>query len=116
VQSLASHSTPEEISRLTESCLQQFLGAIGKRRTDFQASPTHHLSLAGDPAASIEWKGKLDGAPSAGELYCAIAQKRYAVGFYIESTGDAHASAVRRINNRGFINGWSGLNTSMASA
>jgi len=94
-QSLASHSTPEEITRLTESCVQQFLGAIGKRRTDFLASPTRHLSLAGDPAASIEWKGKLDGAPSAGELYCTIAQKRYAVGFYVQSTGDAHTPAVR---------------------
>jgi hypothetical protein len=95
VQPVTSHSTPEEIIRLTESCLQEFLGAIGKRRTDFQASPTRHLSLAGDPAASIEWKGKLDGAPSAGELYCTIAQKRYAVGFYIQSTGDAHTPAVR---------------------
>ena len=46
VQSVASHSTPEEIVRLTESCLQQFLGGINKRRTNFQTSPTRHLSLA----------------------------------------------------------------------
>jgi hypothetical protein len=95
VQSVASRSTPEEITRLSESCLQESLDGIGKRPTDFQASPVRHLSLAGDPAASTEWKGKLDGAPSVGNLYCAIAQKRYAVGFYIQSTGDAPAPAVR---------------------
>ena len=94
MRSVALRSTPEEIAHLSERCLQESLGAIEKRRTDFQAYPVRHLYLAGDPAVSTEWKGKLDGAPSVGELYCSIAQKRYAVAFNILNPGEAPAPAV----------------------
>src|SRR5579863_7650110 len=39
-----------ELQSGTEKYLQQFLGAVERRRTDYVLSPIRHLTLAGQPA------------------------------------------------------------------
>jgi len=93
---LATVPTAAELVAGTEKYLQQFLGAVERRRTDYALSPIRHLTLAGQPASSAMWTGKFEGMPAAGVMYCVIVQRRYIVSFHTQGTGDAPTAAMRQ--------------------
>jgi hypothetical protein len=93
---LATVPTAAELTEGTKKYLQQFLGAVERRRTDYALSPIRHLTLAGQPASSATWTAKFEGMPAVGVMYCVIVQRRYIVSFHTQDAGNAPTAAMRQ--------------------
>jgi hypothetical protein len=93
---LATVPSAAELAEGTEKYLQQFLGAVERRRTDYTLSPIRHLTLAGQPASSAVWTGKFEGVPAVGVMYCVIVQRRYVVSFHTQGAGAAPTAAMHQ--------------------
>lgn len=88
--------TAAQLTEGTDKYLQEFLGAVERRRTEYALSPVRHLTLAGQPASSAVWTGKLEGMPTVGVMYCVMVKRRYIVSFHTQSAGDAPTAAMRQ--------------------
>lgn len=92
----ADSATPAELARGSEIYLRQFLSGVQGRRTDYLLSPVRHLTIAGLPAASAKWTGKLAGLPIVGVMYCVIVHARYIISFHTQDLGDTPTPAMRQ--------------------
>ena len=67
--------TTEELSRETEKNLLAFLKGVVRRRKDSTHGEIVHFTLAGLPAARIDWKGAYQGIMSNGVMSGLLQEK-----------------------------------------
>ena len=52
--------------------VEQFLGGVKRRRTNFSATKPERIVLGGIPAARVKWTGNVEGQRASGVMYCVV--------------------------------------------
>ena len=88
----------EQEPRAGERYLLQILAGVERRRTDFSRGAVEPVTIGGKGAAKVTWRGRLDGAPMRGVMYCVVDGSRV-LSFHTQdfdvAPPDAMTAAVR---------------------
>ena len=77
-----------------EKHLHQALEAIGRRRSNFAASPLAHIQLAGLPAVRASWNGSIGGYAVVGVVYTVTVKDRYVVKLLTQDLGSTPTDGI----------------------
>jgi hypothetical protein len=58
--------------RMAEKCVREFVEGVERRRTDFSRGDVESVAIDGRAVARISWRGRLQGEPMRGVMYCHI--------------------------------------------
>jgi hypothetical protein len=77
-----------------EKHLHLALDAIGRRRSNFAASPLAHIQLAGLPAVRASWNGSIGGYALVGVVYTVAIKDRYVVKLLTQDLGNTPTDGI----------------------
>ena len=77
-----------------EKQLRHALEVIGRRRSNFAASPLAHIQLAGLPAVRASWNGSIGGYAVVGVVYTVTVKDRYVVKLLTQDLGNTPTDGI----------------------
>jgi hypothetical protein len=86
--------TREQRAESAKKYLVDFVSGVARRRDNFKLGPVEPLSLAGLPAARVEWTGSVGTVSGIGVMYCVLVDGTI-VSFHTQDTGTEITTAMK---------------------